>query len=93
MIKLYRCVSVIEGLSFVVLLFIAIPFKYLLHIPEPVKYLGWVHGFLFILFVTILLITGYTFKWKPSRIGAYFLYSLVPFVPFIIDRKLKIEYK
>ena len=47
----FRITGIAEGISFLVLLLIAMPLKYLMHIPEAVKYTGWVHGALFITFI------------------------------------------
>ena len=40
----FRVIAFVEGLSFLVLLFIAMPIKYIGENPDPVKYTGWVHG-------------------------------------------------
>ncbi|MBK8609388.1 MAG: DUF3817 domain-containing protein [Chitinophagaceae bacterium] len=40
----FRIVGIAEGISFLVLLLIAMPMKYFMQIPEAVKFTGWVHG-------------------------------------------------
>ena len=79
----------IEGYSYLVLLFIAMPLKYVLKMPEPVKIFGMVHGVLFVLFmlsIAVLLATK-----KLSFIGAFlaFVFSLIPFGTFFLGRLLK----
>ncbi len=57
----FERIAIIEGVSFLILLGIAMPLKYLLGIPEMVKYVGWAHGVLFILYfmlLTALLFSG-----------------------------------
>ncbi|MEP7128906.1 MAG: DUF3817 domain-containing protein, partial [Chitinophagales bacterium] len=49
-----RLAGITEGISFLVLLFIAMPLKYFADIPEAVKYTGWLHGLLFILYLVAL---------------------------------------
>ena len=49
----FRAVALAEGLSFVVLLFIAMPLKYALGLPLAVKYVGWAHGLLFVLYPVV----------------------------------------
>jgi len=79
----------IEGYSYLVLLFIAMPIKYLFEMPQPVKIFGMVHGLLFVLFMlSIAALLGtkkLTFK------GAFlaFLLSLVPFGTFYLGRLVK----
>ena len=83
-----RKIGKIEGLSFLLLLFVAMPLKYLADQAWAVKVVGWAHGVLFVWFCWVL------FKaWKdrlPWLPAAYaFIASLVPFGPFIIDRWLE----
>ena len=47
----FRMIGIAEGISFLVLLLIAMPLKYLMHIPEAVKITGWIHGALFVTFI------------------------------------------
>ena len=47
----FRMVGFAEGISFLVLLLIAMPLKYLMNIPEAVKVMGWIHGALFVSFI------------------------------------------
>ena len=53
-IKTLRLVGLIEGISFLLLLFIAMPVKYMMDNPVLVKYVGMGHGVLFILFLVVL---------------------------------------
>ncbi len=88
----FRLVAVTEGISYLLLLFIAMPFKYFAQIPEPVKYLGWAHGFLFILYCFLLLKVWIQYKWTFKKAFLAFVASLVPFGTFVLDRQLKREY-
>ena len=49
-----RLVALLEGTSFVVLLFIAMPLKYLADLPLAVRIVGSVHGALFLMFLAVL---------------------------------------
>ena len=93
MINFYRKVAVLEAYSYLFLIFVAMPVKYLLHIPELVKYFGWVHGVLAILFVVVLLITAIKYKWSILRVITYGVASVLPLIPFYFDKKIKEEYK
>ena len=88
----FRKISIAEGISYLLLIFIAMPFKYLLDIPELVKYVGWLHGLLFILYGIYLLIVTIRYKWTLERFILGFFASLLPFGPFLFERTLKKEY-
>ena len=92
MIQLYRKTALIEGVSYLILLFIAMPLKYFFNIPEAVKYFGWIHGILFLAFFVCLVIASLKYRWSLIRIALYLLGSVLPFVPFLLDKKLEQEY-
>jgi len=92
LLSTFREISIAEGISFLLLVFIAMPFKYVLDIPELVKYVGWLHGFLFILYGVYLLLVTLKFKWPLERFIIGFFSSLLPFGPFLFERTLKKEY-
>ena len=58
MINLYRKTAVVEGISYLILLFVAMPLKYFFNIPEAVKYFGWIHGVLFLVFLVFLVLAA-----------------------------------
>jgi integral membrane protein len=92
LLKTFRKIGIAEGISFLVLVFIAMPFKYILDIPEPVKYFGWAHGVLFIAYGIYLLLVTVKLKWTVERFFIGFFASLLPFGPFLFERSLKKEY-
>jgi integral membrane protein len=92
MVNLYRRVALIEGISYLLLLFIAMPLKYIFEVPEPVTYVGWAHGLLFVVFITLLVICWFRYKWSFWRVTGYFIASLLPFVPFVLEKRLAREY-
>lgn len=83
-----RTVGIYEGISYLLLLGIAMPIKYMLGIPEVVKYVGWAHGVLFVLYMMALLQVTLVHRWSVLKVAAGVLASLLPFGPFILDRKL-----
>ncbi|TDX87080.1 DUF3817 domain-containing protein [Epilithonimonas xixisoli] len=92
MINLYRKTAVVEGISYLILLFVAMPLKYFFNIPEAVKYFGWIHGVLFLVFLVFLVLAAVKYRWSLIRIGIYLIASVLPIVPFILDKKLAEEY-
>ncbi|MCB0699000.1 MAG: DUF3817 domain-containing protein [Chitinophagales bacterium] len=91
LLKRFRQIAVLEGISYLLLLFIAMPLKYMADIPEAVKYTGWVHGILFVLYAVMLIQVWQEYKWKFGKAALVFIASLLPFAPFYVDRKLKSE--
>ena len=78
-----------EGVSFIVLLFIAMPLKYMAHMLAPVRIIGMLHGILFIAYAIALLHAGFVYKWSIKKIIVAFLLSFIPFGTFFLDRVLK----
>lgn len=91
-VKQFRYVGITEAISFLVLLGVAMPLKYIYGIPEAVKFFGWAHGVLFMAYVAQLMYLSNQLKWDMGRVSVYFLAALLPFAPFYVDRKLRSEY-
>ncbi len=83
-----RLVAFLEGVSFLVLLLIAMPLKYLAKQPAAVKQVGMAHGLLFVLYVFLLIQQGVERRWSAGKMGLGFLASLVPLGTFWADKKL-----
>lgn len=88
----FRLVAIIEGISFILLLFIAMPLKYLGGMPLAVKYLGWLHGLLFVIYLVCLAGVWISYKWPFRKVLGAFLASIIPFGTFVLDRRLQKEY-
>ena len=86
-----RAVGFAEGVSFLVLLGIAMPLKYFADMPEAVKVVGWVHGVLFMAFALTVAQTSQALHWPFSRVVAAMIAAVLPFGPFVFDRKLREE--
>lgn len=83
-----RRIALVEGVSFLVLLLIAMPLKYLAGLPIAVKIVGWVHGALFIVFAVILLGVKLNCRWTLGRSALVFMAALLPFGPFVLARRM-----
>lgn len=86
-----RFFGMLEGLSFLLLLFVAMPLKYFFDYPIAVRYVGMAHGLLFVLFVFLIMHAWLDKKLSAQKAGLAFLASLIPFGPFLIDSKLSTE--
>lgn len=88
-IKTLRWVGFLEGISFLLLLFIAMPMKYMFDNPILVKYVGMGHGVLFIVFLVVLFVVCEKQKWSLKMFILGLIASILPFGPFVFDAKLK----
>lgn len=89
MIQTLRILGNIEGISYLLLLGVAMPMKYFFEMPMAVKVAGMAHGVLFVAYCLLLAPCMKKFAWK-LRFGIYlFLATLIPFGTFVTDRKLK----
>ena len=82
-----RIVAFLEGISFLILLGIAMPLKYMAGIPQAVRVVGMAHGVLFVLFVLLLIQVAIERSWSFKKSFLSFLSSLVPFGTFYADAK------
>lgn len=87
--KRFKWISLIEGISFLVLLFIAMPLKYIYELPMVVTVVGWIHGVLFVIYIYVVFPTASKLKWNFSRTFFALIASVLPFGPFIFDRNLR----
>ncbi|MDX1353611.1 MAG: DUF3817 domain-containing protein [Thiomicrorhabdus sp.] len=83
-----KTLSILEGSSLILLLFIAVPLKRLADTPEAVTVLGPIHGFLFILFNLFILLAVSKFKLKKKYALLGFFASLIPFGSFLYKAKV-----
>jgi integral membrane protein len=84
-----RIISFLEGFSFLVLLFIAMPLKYIAQEPIYVKYVGMTHGLLFLYFLFALYEAYKEYEWSKKFTLFSFVCAIVPFAPFYLERRLK----
>lgn len=87
----FRMVGIAEGISFLILLLIAMPLKYMFNIPEAVKIFGWIHGALFIGFIYFAFEVMGTLKKNIGWFAKAFAAAFIPLGTFIFDRQLKKE--
>lgn len=83
-----RLVSILEGISLLGLLGIAMPLKYLAHQPAAVRVVGLLHGVLFISYVLLLAQNAIERRWPLGKAGLGLLLSVVPFGAFYAERRL-----
>jgi integral membrane protein len=86
--KNYLTVGKIEGYSYLALLFIAMPLKYLADIPTAVRIAGSIHGVLFVAFVVFIILMLIKKQLSVENAIYAFMLSLVPFGTFFLKKVL-----
>ncbi len=87
----FRMIGIAEGISFLILVLVAMPLKYMFHLPQAVKMFGWAHGALFVSFIYFAFDVFGTFKKPFSWLVKAGLASVLPFGTFVLDKQLKKE--
>lgn len=83
-----RIVAFIEGVSFLVILFITMPLKYGFDMPQPNKIIGMLHGVLFLAYILVVIQARETYRWNLKTTALALLASIVPFGTFWADAKI-----
>ena len=83
-----RHIALMEGVSFLILLGIAMPLKYFAGMPAAVKVAGWAHGIIFVALCYDLWKLFTTLYWPFKRVALVFISALLPFGPFVLHRRM-----
>ena len=86
-----RLIGLLEGVSFLLLLGVAMPLKYAAGMPEAVRLAGSVHGLFFLVFCLALFQAFSDCDWPLKRAAGLFFAAVLPFGPFIVDAGLRRE--
>ena len=85
--KLFRIIALLEGLSYILLLFVAVPLKYYLGDPTYVKLLGMPHGILFVAYLGFAFYFKQEENWSMKTFIIILSGSVMPFGTFYVDNK------
>jgi len=83
----FRVVSFLEGTSYLLLLFVAVPVKYWMNDPQYVKLLGMPHGLLFVSYIVLAFLLISELNWSIKKLGVVLIASILPFGTFYVDKK------
>ena len=88
-VKWFRIIAITEGISFLVLLLIAMPLKYFADWPLAVKYVGWAHGILFVAFLVLAVMVKFILNKKFFWLIKAFFASILPLGTFVLESQMK----
>jgi integral membrane protein len=87
MIKSFKVIAFWEGISLILLLFFAMPLKYIWDLPMAVSVVGMAHGILFLAYVVLAFILNSELNWALKTLAGVLLASLIPFGTFYMEKK------
>lgn len=85
--KLFKTIAFLEGVSLLLLLFFAMPMKYLVDQPIFVRVVGMAHGLLFIGYIVLAILLKIEEHWNNKKFAAICIASIIPFGTFYIEKK------
>jgi integral membrane protein len=88
-VQILRFLAIAEGISLLILLFVAMPLKYIYHLPQAVTMIGWVHGVLFIGFVFYAGQVSRNRRWPDSFLIMLVIFSMIPFGMIYMEYKIR----
>lgn len=86
-IKAFKVIGLLEAISYLTLLGIAMPLKYIWDMPKMVASVGMAHGVLFMLYVVMAIYISTLLKWNAKTLFIVIICSMLPFGPFYADKK------
>lgn len=87
LLSIFRIIALLEGVSYILLLFVATPIKYFADNPTYVRLLGMPHGLLFIVYIAIAVVLKPEQQWNKRTFLVILAASLIPFGTFYVDKK------
>ncbi|WP_010522121.1 DUF3817 domain-containing protein [Aquimarina agarivorans] len=87
MLQKFRILALLEGISFLVILFVTMPLKYLFENPMPNKIIGMIHGVLFLGYVVFTFLLKAELNWSTKKTALILACSIIPFGTFWADKK------
>tara|TARA_B100002049_G_C15875910_1_gene289525 strand:- start:191 stop:472 length:282 start_codon:yes stop_codon:yes gene_type:complete len=87
MIKAFQIISILEGVSLLLILFVSMPLKYIFDMPEANQVIGMAHGILFLVYVVMAILVKSELNWNFKTLLIVLACSIIPFGTFWMDRK------
>ncbi len=88
LLHIFRVVAFLEGLSYILLLCVSVPIKYISGDPSYVKMLGMPHGLLFMGYIALAIVLRTENQWIKNNFFMVLIASVIPFGTFVVEKKL-----
>ena len=88
-LTLFRIIAFLEGITYIILLFVGLPLKYITDDETVVKILGMPHGFLFMAYIAFIIVLQFDNPWFKKNFILIALASVIPFGTFLVEYNLK----
>lgn len=86
LLNIFRVIAFLEGVSYILLLFIATPIKYFAGDEQYVKLLGMPHGLLFITYIVLAIMLRSESKWTSKQFAIILVAAIIPFGTFYVEK-------
>lgn len=83
-----RLLALLEGISFLLILLVTMPLKYIWDIPEPTYPVGLAHGVLFVAYCGLVVLVARQYGWSLWTTGLALAASLIPIGTFVADARI-----
>ncbi|MDP5045065.1 MAG: DUF3817 domain-containing protein [Leeuwenhoekiella sp.] len=87
MIKAFQIISILEGISLLLILFVTMPLKYIFEMGMPNQIIGMAHGGLFLVYLVMAIVVKTELNWNFKTLLIVLACSIIPFGTFWMDRK------
>ncbi len=84
----FKLLALAEGVSFLAILFVTMPLKYLMDIPGPNKGVGLVHGLLFVWYILAVIQVKAECRWTLGKMLLAMLAAIIPFGTFYVTARM-----
>ncbi len=91
-IRVFRLIAILEGISLLVLFFLAMPLKYWFNTPQLISPVGMSHGLLFVGYVILASLAYAVLRWSIKDFVIVILASFIPFGTFYVEKKYLKDY-
>ncbi|MPT36057.1 MAG: DUF3817 domain-containing protein [Flavobacterium sp.] len=88
MLRFFKIIAFLEGISLLLLLFVAMPLKYMYDKPEMVRMVGMAHGLLFIGYIVLASMLKMEENWSLKKFLIVCVASVIPFGTFYVEKKI-----
>jgi integral membrane protein len=89
----YRVMAYVVGVGLLILVLVAMPLKYLADSEGLIGIVGPLHGFLYMVYLVATVGLAFRSRWTPVKTVLVMLAGTVPFVSFVVERRVAAEEK